>query len=62
MQKGFNSSHKNEMCNTTISIIRNTTFEFLIKNPKSMIELTLRGKFAESPHVIDALDRTPFYP
>ena len=38
------------------------TYEILLKDPKLMLELTLRGKFAENPYVKNALDRASFHP
>ena len=47
---------------TTPDPIRIMTPEFYIKQPKSMLEVSLRRKLDENPSFIKTLDRRSFHP
>ena len=55
-------SHKSEMTLTFITNFNNTTYEYYLKQPKSMLEWRLIEKLARNFYLKKTFDRTPSHP
>ena len=57
MRYGHKFSHISKMTLTFITNFNNITYEYYLKQPKSMLEWRLIGKLARNPKLIKAIDR-----
>ena len=51
-----------ELYITTVSSIRYMTYEFFVERPMQMVELILKMRIVENPHLRNALDRSDNHP
>ena len=58
LRYGHKFSHISKMTLTFLTNFKNITYEYFLKQPKSMIEWRLIEKLGRNPKLIKAIDRT----